>query len=85
MQLEKLSKECECKDVSAEDYRLELMRDAFIAGMTSVLIRQRLLENKELTFRQACEQARAQEMANRNPETFREDITCNNTFLKQTS
>ena len=41
---------CECKDVSTEDYRLELMRDAFIAGMTSVPIRQRLLENRELTF-----------------------------------
>ena len=60
------------------------MRDAFIAGMTSVLIRQRLLENRELTFHQAYEQARAQEMAYRNAETFGEDTTCRNTFLKET-
>ena len=84
LRLEKLSKECECKDVSAEDYRLELMRDAFTAGRTSVLIRRRLLENRELTFQQAYEQARAQEMAYRNAETFREDTTCRNTFLKET-
>ena len=61
------------------------MRDAFIAGMTSIPIRQRLLENRELTFQQAYEQARAQEMAYRNAETFREDATCRNTFLKETS
>ena len=85
LRLEKLSQECVRKDVSAKDYRLELMRDAFIAGMTSVPIRQRLLENRKLTFQQAYEQAWAQEMAYRNAETFREDTTCINTFLKETS
>ena len=44
-----------------------------------------LLENRELTLQQAYEQAQAQEMAYRNAETFREDTTCSNTFLKETS
>ena len=83
LRLKKLSKECDCKNVTGEQYRSELMRDAFIAGMLSVPIRQRLLENRELTFRQAYEQARAQEMAHKNAETFKEPITvCSSTSLK---
>ena len=70
LRLEKLSKDCECKNVSAEHYRLELMRDALKAGMTSVSIHQRLLENRELSFQQAYDQARAQEIAYKNAETF---------------
>ena len=66
LRLEKLSKECECEDVSAEDYRLELMRDAFIAEMTSIPIRQRLLKDRDLTFQQTYDQALAQKMAIRN-------------------
>ena len=72
LKLEKLSKECDCHDVTAEQYRLELMRDAFIAGMLSVSIQERLLENRNLTFRQAYEQARAQELAHKNSESFKE-------------
>ena len=51
--LEKLSKECECKNVPSKDYPQELMPDDFIAGMTSDPIRQHLLENRQLTFQQA--------------------------------
>ena len=56
--------------MTAEQHRLELMRDAFIAGMSSIPIRQRLLENRTLTFQQAYDQARAQELAYKSSETF---------------
>ena len=46
------------------------MRDAFIAGMSSIPIRQRLSENRTLTFQQAYDQARAQELAYKSAETF---------------
>ena len=72
LKLEKLSKECDCHEVTAEQYRLELIRDAFIAGMLSISIQERLLENRNLTFRQAYEQARAQELAHKNSESFKE-------------
>ena len=71
-------KKYECKDVSAEKDRQELMRDAFIGGMILVAVRQTLmLENRELTFQQAYEQARAQEMACKNAEIFLENNACN--------
>ena len=48
--LRKLSKYCDLKAVSAEQYREELLRDTFINGLYSSLIRQRLLENKTLSL-----------------------------------
>ena len=48
-----LSKDCGLRDVTAEEYRNELVRDAFINGLSSHIIRQRLLENAELTVDQA--------------------------------
>ena len=53
------------------------MSDAFIAGMSSIPIRQRLLENRTLTFQQAYDQARAQELAYKSSETFQCTTTCN--------
>ena len=50
LRLDYLSKDCDCQNVTAEQYWLELMCDAFIAGMSSIPIRQRLLENITLTF-----------------------------------
>ena len=86
LRLEKLSKDCNSKNVTGEQYRSELMHDAFIAGMLFVPIRQRLLKNRELTFRQACKQARAQKIAHKNAETFKEPITvCSSTSLKDGS
>jgi len=35
VRLKRLSQECECQAVSAERYRLELMRDAFLTGIQS--------------------------------------------------
>ena len=46
--LKTLSKDCNYKSVTSIVYREESIRDAFIAGLASSLIRQRLLENKTL-------------------------------------
>ena len=52
-QLRKLSKDCNLKDVTADQYREELVRDSFINGLSLPLIRQRLLENTTLSLEQA--------------------------------
>ena len=54
-----MSKHCGLRDVTAEKYRNELVRDAFINGIASHSIRQRLLENSELTVTQAFHNARS--------------------------
>ena len=63
--LHSLSKDCRFRDVTAEVNRLEFIRDAFIDGLLSSCIRQRLLENRELdletAFNQACSLELAQE------------------------
>ena len=63
-----LSKDCTFRAVSAEQYREELLRDAFINGLSSSTIRQRLLERDDLTlqnaFEQACTLYRAHEHSN---------------------
>ena len=64
--LEVLSKDCQCKAVSAENYRKELCRDAFINGLQSQMIRQRLLENDTLDLKTAFDQASALDVAHRN-------------------
>ena len=50
LELRRLSKDCNLKTVSAEQYKEELVSDSFINGLSSPLIRQRLLENKTLTL-----------------------------------
>ena len=56
--------------VTAELYREELVRDAFINGISSQTIRQRLLENQRLTLIQAYDQARTLDSAYRNAESY---------------
>ena len=46
------------------------MRDAFITGLLSTNIRQRLLENKTLNLQTAFDQARALDTAQRSSETY---------------
>ena len=46
LRLDYLSKECDYQNVTAEQHRFGLIRNAFIAGMSSIPIRQRLLENR---------------------------------------
>ena len=54
--LKVLSKDCTFKPVSAEQYREDLLRDAFINGLSSSAIRQRLLEKDDLALQIAFEQ-----------------------------
>ena len=46
----KTAKDCDFKTVSFEQYKTEMIRDAFINGLQSNQIRQRLLEIKLLTY-----------------------------------
>ncbi|XP_064082940.1 uncharacterized protein LOC135198951 [Macrobrachium nipponense] len=56
-ELRKLGEDCDLKAVSAEQNREELIRNAFINGLASPMIRQRLLENKTLDLQAAYDQA----------------------------
>ena len=67
-ELRKLSKDCNLKNVTAEQYREELIRDSFINGIASPLIRQRLLENTQLGLRAAFDQANSLDLAQKNSE-----------------
>ena len=69
-ELERLSRNCNFTNVSAENYRKEYVRDAFINGLRSPSIRQRLLENHTLTLQQAFEQARTLELAHKHSASF---------------
>jgi len=48
-----LSKDCNFRDLTAEEYKNELVRDTFIGGLSSHDIRHRLLENNELSLDRA--------------------------------
>ena len=52
-ELKTLAKDCDFKTVSVDQYRSEMIRDAFINGLQSNHIRQRLLENKTLNLQTA--------------------------------
>ena len=65
-----LSQDCNFAAVSAEDNRSEYIRDAFISGLSSTEIRQRLLENVQLTLQSAVDQARALETAKQNADLY---------------
>ena len=69
-ELKILSKDCNFSDVTAYQYRDEAVRDAFITGLLSTNIRQRLLENKTLNLQTAFDQARALDTAQRSSETY---------------
>ncbi|XP_042236977.1 uncharacterized protein LOC121876105 [Homarus americanus] len=69
-ELRHLSKDCNFKAVSAEANRDEYNRDAFINGLLSPMIRQRLLENKTLDLATAFDQARVLDLAQRNSESY---------------
>lgn len=61
--LQLLAKDCEFTQVTAEQYRDNSIREAFISGISSSTIRQRLLEKKSLDLKSAVELARSLEMA----------------------
>ena len=64
--LQGLGKDCNFRPVTAQVYREEMVRDAFINGITSSSIRQRLLENRELILRDTVMQANMLELAQQN-------------------
>ena len=68
--LKTLSKDCNFKAVSAEKNRQDAIRDAFITGIQSNVIRQRLLENKTLELDSMFDQARSLETAQKNVESY---------------
>ena len=68
--LVKLSKDCIFKDVSATQYRDDLIRDSFISGIYSPDVRQRLLEHKTLTLNDAYEIAVTIDDAKRDNRVF---------------
>jgi len=69
-ELKKLSKHCGFTAVTAETYRSEMIRDSFINGLTSSYIRQRLLENSELSLDRAYDIARTLHTAQKNSELY---------------
>ena len=68
--IRKLSKDCKFKAVTAEQYREELIRDAFINGLFSPAIRQRLLESDTLSLQIAYDKANSLDLAQKNADTY---------------
>ena len=58
-----LSKDYNFQNVTVDEYWLDVVRDAFINGLASHHIRQRLLENAELTVNQAYKTAMSLHLA----------------------
>ena len=75
-ELGKLRRDCCFKTHSAQDCGDEATRDAFIAGLNSPSIRQRLLENNTLTLEQAYNQASALDLAQRNSDAYSSSVSC---------
>ena len=68
--LNTLASDCNFKAVSAAENRSSFIRDSFIRGLRSPIIRARLLENATLTLDKAVEQARTLEQAQQNAESY---------------
>lgn len=68
--LKQLSKDCAFKPVTADQYKNEYIRDAFIRGLKSPRIRERLLENTTISLNEAFDQARALELAELNSASY---------------
>ena len=68
--LKTLSKGCNFRSVTGSKYREESIRDAFITGLQSPSIPQRLLENNTQDLKAIFDQARSLELAVRNSESY---------------
>ena len=55
--LNQVARDCEFQDVRENNYKDDLSRDAFIIGIGSSTIRQRLLEESDLNFETAVTKA----------------------------
>lgn len=65
-----LAKDCEFKQVTADTYAEEAIRDAFISGLSSPAIRQQLLEKETLTLSEAVELAQNLDSVQHNAEGY---------------
>ncbi|XP_059842546.1 uncharacterized protein LOC132403197 [Hypanus sabinus] len=61
--LQTLVRTCDCKALTAEQHLELLVRDIFVTGLRSVYVRQRLLENADLTLRSVIKMADTLEAA----------------------
>ena len=68
--LKRLSVDCNYEAVSAQVHKEEAIRDAFIGGVLSNNIRQRLLEDNNLTLQVAYDRARSLESAQNNADMY---------------
>ncbi|KFD63456.1 hypothetical protein M514_10596 [Trichuris suis] len=68
--LKALSAECSFKAVSASQYQEEVVRDAFVSGLQSQTIRQRLLESKACDLASLLDIARVLDSAQKSVETY---------------
>ena len=67
---ERIAKTCNFEAVSAEQKKQQYIRDAFINGIISPSIRQRLLESSTLTLTEAYNQARSLEQAQKQSASY---------------
>ena len=68
--LKRLSTDCKFLAVSAKLHKEEAIRDAFISGILSNEIRQRLLEDHDLSLQNAFDKARSLEIVQKNAEAY---------------
>lgn len=83
--LEKISKTCNFAAATAEEYRKQYVRDAFINGISSAPIRQRLLENNTLTLDAAFQQARSLEQAQTQAASYENNVVASLTGINERS
>ena len=69
-ELRKLSKNCNFEAATADVYRLEMICDSFVNGLSSNYIREHLLEKAALTLDQAYQQAWTLHIAQKNSEAY---------------
>lgn len=72
--LESLAKSCNFVAVTADENKSQYIRDAFINGLTSPTIRQRLLESSTLTLDEAYRQARVLEQAQQQSASYQQPL-----------
>ena len=72
--LKQLTSDCDFQQVSAQKYRDEMLLNAFVGGVKSDIIRQRLLEESDLDFDKAVIAAKAKESAKDNSDYYRKNI-----------
>ncbi|KRX92949.1 hypothetical protein T4E_7540 [Trichinella pseudospiralis] len=71
--LNALAVACDCKAVTAVQYQEELVRDAFVCGIRSQTIRQRLLESRSVDLASIYELASVLDAALRSSENYNEN------------